>query len=295
MIRRLWAVAKILFAVPLLVVVLFCVNGLWPSWKDPDAGTTSAAPAMGRVREVRVLALNVAKCGFHRGGTTFASKDEVRSSLDRIADVIKRSGADLVALTEIVKDAPPCDVDQVVYLAEKTGLHAWAFAENYSFGIPFVNIRAGNALLSRFPMQADRCEQLAGGKPFWNPTNNRRILWCTVTINGEKVAVASLRNDSFDLVNNAVQAREIVESLPDGPVIIAGDFNADPDTESMQTYRETRRLIGAFDGPGTFPAHDPKRRIDYVLGPRAWTLVEDSVLDDLVSDHRAVLAVFSLR
>lgn len=281
----------ILFA--LLVGLLFCANGLWPSWDEGEMGTTGV-PAGAAGKEIRILAFNIAKVFFHEGGIRFAEEETVRERLDQIAEVIRRERADIVALSEVVKEAAPCPVDQVEYLARAAKMHAWAFGENYSFGIPWIRIRAGNAVLSRFPLRDVECRQLTGEKPFWSPTNNRRLLLCEVRLGDRWMRVGSVRNDSFDLANNARQADEILEFLGDEPILLAGDFNAQPHDEAMKAFKASGRFAGAMAGPPTFPSRAPEERIDYVLAPRSWTLVEDRVLPRAVSDHLAVLAVFRI-
>ena len=44
----------------LLLVVLFCATGLWPSWEDGETGTTDVSAARAD-KAVRVLAFNIAK------------------------------------------------------------------------------------------------------------------------------------------------------------------------------------------------------------------------------------------
>lgn len=272
------------------VALLFTLNGLFPGWEDGEEGTTAVAAADAG-RQVRVLAFNIAKCFQHLGGLSFADPDDVRARLDGIAELIREHRVDIACISEIVKESPPCPVDQVTYLAEKAGMHAWAFGENYSWGLPFLRLRAGNALLSRFPLRVRSVDQLAGGTPFWDPTNNRRILWCEVLLGEEWLSVASVRNDSFDPENNAVQAREILDALGRRPALLGGDFNARPDTKSMRLFRN-HGFAGRIDGPLTYPARDPDRRIDYVLAPASWTLIEERVLTSDLSDHLPVLATF---
>ena len=244
-------------------------------------------------RAVTLMAWNIAKCDFHERGLSFKSEAEVRERLDRMAAVIVAQEVDLLFLSEVVLEALPCPVNQVKYLAEKAGFAHWAYGDNYSFGIPGARIRSGNALLSRLPMKPNRVEQLPGGTPFWKPTGNRRLLWCDVEIDGEWVACGSLRNDSFDLVNNAAQVRAIVGSLGAAPCVIAGDFNATPATDAFRLWEASGRFSGVFSGALTFPADAPNRRLDTVLLPKSWqedrgATWMDTVLDVDLSDHEPV-------
>lgn len=274
-----------------LALALFVVHGSSDAWREPEAGTTDAPAREEPADELRVLAFNLAQAGFHRGGLELAPRAEVLARLDALAEVLRHERVDLACLSEIVAEAGPGSVDQVRTLAERAGFHAWAFGENYRFGLPGVRVRAGNAILSRFPLRPLEVVQLPGRRPFWNPTGNRRLLWAEVHLAGLPLRVGSVRNDSFDLVNNERQVRSLLGSLPPGPVLLAGDFNAEPGDPPLRLLRESGRFAGRFDGPATFPSTG--RRIDYVLAPAGWSLVEERVLPLELSDHLPVLAVFA--
>jgi len=286
--RRWLRIAAILVA---LAVLLFIANGLDPRWRTPRSGGT-ATPAA--VSEIRILAFNPAKFGFHEGGLRFASADAIRSRLAILAETIRRERIDLCFLSEVVMEAGPGSIDQVDELAKLSGLSRWASGENYSFGWPFLCIRSGNALLSRFPMEALRVEPLPGTRPYWNPAGRRRVLWCDLEISGQHYLAGSIRNDSFDLVNNLAQTRVLLERSSGRPAILAGDFNAEPETDSIASIVRSGRFVPAVSGGPTYPAETPHRRIDHVFAPAGWKLVEEGTLAIGVSDHLAVLAVYRL-
>ena len=230
-----------------IVVALFAWNGLETSWRVPASGTTehpdrSLAGTDGARTTLTLMAWNIAKCDFHEHGLTFKSAGEVRAHLDRLAAIVIDQDVDLLFLSEVVLEAAPCQVNQVAYLAERAGFAHWCYGDNDSFGVPGSLIRAGNALLSRLPMEALRVEQLPGGAPFWQPPGNRRILWAEGTLGRGKVLCASLRNDSFELENNAAPVRQILAGMPAAPVIAAGDLNAVPGTEPLRLWEATGRF-----------------------------------------------------
>jgi len=288
----------VLAASVLIVGVVFTVNGLSESWCAPRTGRNADQPSRvidpASERSVRIMAFNAAKASFHRGGLDFASVDAVRAKLDSLVSVIREEDPDVVCLSEVVMEAAPHDLDQVEYLARACGFAHWASGENYNFGVPGFRIRSGNAVLSNFEMRALEVQQLAGGKPFWRPTGNRRALWFEIRVDGEWLLGASIRNDSFDLVNNARQVEELLARIGDRPALAAGDFNAAPGTPPMERWLATGRFAGFAAEPATFPAHAPTRRIDQVLAPIAWTLREQRVVDTGVSDHLAVVATFDV-
>ena len=275
-----------------LVLVLFVANGLDPGWRRPRAGDGGGRPRTDPVPELRVLAFNAAKCSFHEGGLSFADAATIRSRLTVIAEAIRRERIDLCFLSEVVFEAGPGSVDQAEELARLCGFARFAEGENYNFGWPFLRIRSGNALLSRFPMEAIEVQQLPGGKPFWNPTNNRRVLWCDLEVGGEHLLAGSVRNDSFDPGNNLAQTRALLERCSDRPTILAGDFNAEPGSESIELLLASGRFVAAASGAATWPAREPRRRIDHVLAPLGWEILETRTLAIGDSDHLAVVAAF---
>lgn len=278
------------------VLALFAWNGTRETWRVPSVGhdeRVTSERSGERARTVRVMALNVAKAWFHRGGLDFASVDAVRANLDRVASEIRAEDPDVVCLSEVVMEAAPHDLDQVEHLARACGSSHWASGEHYSFGIPGFRIRSGNAVLSKLEMRALDVQQLAGESSIFDPTGNRRALWFEVRVNGEWLLGASIRNDSFDLANNARQVDEILARVGDRPALLAGDFNAVPGSPPMERLRESARFGGFVDGPPTFPASAPTRRIDHVLVPASWRLLEAHVVDTGVSDHLAVVATFA--
>lgn len=277
-----------------LLFGLFAWNGLGSGWRTPSQGNGPGSVRSGPVREVRVLALNAAKCWFHRGGLSFASADLVRTNLDRIAAVIRAEAPDIVCLSEVVMDSGPVQIDQVEYLARAAGFARHAAAENYSFGLPFFRIRSGNAVLTNFELRSLEVVQLAGARPFWSPTNNRRALLVELEIGGAWLLAASIRNDSFDLANNLVQVVEILARIGDRPALVAGDFNAEPGTAPMERWLAGGRFVGFAAEPATYPAHAPTRRLDHVLAPASWRVIDQRVVETGVSDHLGVVVTFAL-
>ena len=242
-----------------------------------------------------MLSFNIAKARFHRGAVQFASREEVEGRLDKIASLITSSDAHLVLLSEVVWESGPVPLNQVRYLAERTDMHALAYGDNYRFGFPFFRIRAGNAVLSKFPLQPRFVQQLAGGGSFIEPTGNRRALWCELRLGDRSLTLGSIRNDSFFLENNEVQASELLATIGSEPALLAGDFNAEPEDPSMKLFWNSGRFHAVPHDQSTFPSSKPERQIDYVLAPARWEFVGQVVLESSLSDHLPVLATYRVR
>jgi endonuclease/exonuclease/phosphatase family metal-dependent hydrolase len=249
-----------------------------------DASTATATPASASSSPIlRVLTYNL-----HHGEGV-----DGRLDLERIAAVIRSANPDLVALQEIDRRATRTgSVDQAAEYIRLTQLQGW-----YGAAMPFQGGEYGQALLARWPLLEPRVVRLPG-----TTSREPRI---AVTAKVEVPGFGMLRwtglhldathadNDRWD------QAGALLKEFGhDGlPTLLAGDFNATPDSRVMKRLLEPGAgwvdTAGAMAAP-TMPAEAPTSRIDYVLASPvgAWRTVESRVLPEAVaSDHRPLLAV----
>ena len=301
--RRMLRIAFIVLGVPFAVVGLLCllfvVNGtLLADGENPKTGLTGHPPKHLNTGSgetyLKVMSYNIAKAFVHKGGILFESPEAVKTRIEGIAQLISTERPDIVFLSETVRECGPCPVNQVKVLAEATGMHMWAFGENYNVGLPFYRLVGGNAILSRWPLEGVRNLSLAGRKPFYVTKNNRRALWCETQIGKSRVLLASLHNDSFNPANNLAQTKQLPDFVGEQEALLAGDFNATPNDASMTLLRDSGLFSGVFDGPPTFPADNPVRTIDFILGPSVWEVLEHRVIQSDSSDHLPVVTVFRI-
>lgn len=278
----------------LALVALFVWNGLVLAHRETPIGSPPSTPEPASRSRIKILAWNLAKCFVVGSGWSVASKSEVRGRIQAMAAVIRAEKPDLVFLSEVVTEFTLCGVDQLASLRAATGMRYWAFGENYNLGLPFFRVVGGNAILSRLPLKLVGNPDLAGRKPFFVTSNNRRFLLCETTVAGRPVRLGAMHTDSFDLAQNLRQTEQILRLVAGGASVLAGDFNADPDTASMRAIVASRRFTGALQGAKTFPSGEPTRRIDYIFAPKRWRLISHRVLDDRTSDHRPVVAEFEI-
>jgi len=239
---------------------------------------------------------NIAKAYF-ASGFDLAPNDEVRARLDKIAKVVNAELPDVLVLTEVADASSIGGIDQVAYLAEACGFARSVFAPNYSFGWPVLNVQAGNAVLARFELADARSVALPGGGSLWNPTNTRRLLLVDARVGEHNFVVGAVRSDSFAPDNNLVQTQRMLELTREHEVLLAGDFNAQPGSPSLRAISDSGRFAtgGDMDGPPTFVNATRSMRIDFVFAPLAWSVGAARVLEAEVSDHRPVLAEFTMR
>lgn len=286
---------------PLLVLAaaaLFWINGLvlanreTPIHPSPPPATDASAADSGR--EIRVLTYNIGGISPRKDEFRLTAPADLRTRLNRIAEIIKVHQPDLVFLNEAVWEFGAGGVDSVRYLARAAELKFWAAGENYNFGLPFFRIAGGNAILSRTPLTPLHNSDLAGRKPFWVIRNNHRILWCQTRVGGRPLRLGAVHVDGADAGNNLIQTWQILGTLGTAPGILAGDFNAPNNGPSIAAVRRSRRFSGVFNGPPTFPAGNPHRTTDYIFAPAGWTVMEHRVIPTTASDHLPVFTVFRL-
>ena len=225
--------------------------------------------------------------------------------------------ADVVCLQEVVENAD--GTNQAGYLAGRTRTpYQLAYA-----GAPWRDRRFGNAVLSRWPVesQADHALPVSA-----LPGDVQRLV-LHVRTNGLDVFCTHLSWRPDDGAVREAQARSLVDFVRRrhdptlAPPILAGDMNADPESNEIRylsglasldgdaTYFQDAWRLAGGDGPGwtwdnrnPFAAEmrEPDRRIDYVfvgwrLGSRVWVrraevIANRALTGVYATDHFGLLA-----
>lgn len=228
------------------------------------------------------LSLRVLTYNIHHGEGTDGNID-----LSRTADVIRRAGADLVALQEVDRaTARTGDVDQLAELERLTGMHGV-----FGKAMDFQGGEYGVAILSRLPIDAVDNTPLPGA-PEREPRTALSVH--VATPSGLRLRFTSTHLDQGrDSLSRSAQVRFLADTMSrsGGPSLLAGDFNSTAETDLMATVRSA--WTDLFTAPlPVGPDGTPRRRVDYVFGRpgSAWHTLDSAVIEDrLASDHRPVL------
>jgi endonuclease/exonuclease/phosphatase family metal-dependent hydrolase len=218
--------------------------------------------------------------------------------LDRIADLIQKSGADLVALQEVdVKTERVQGLHTMQYLAEKLDME-WVFGQNLSFqGGGY-----GNGILSAYPIESWTNEHF----PLYLEGEQRGLLQTMIHCQGMTIAFWNTHLDHRPNDTERKQSATTIVKKSDTlrySLVIAGDFNDIPESSSIQkinqSFLDTWHETG-HDSGFTFPTQAPERRIDYIfyrdhsdsyfhLKP-----VKSTILQSPASDHLPLVVVFEI-
>lgn len=245
---------------------------------------------------LRLMTLNTAHgrgTGLHQ---LLQRTERQRDNLAAIADVLEREQPSLVALQE----ADGACVwsgrfDHVRYLAENGGLSHFVRGEL----VARPGLSHGLALLADMPLEERltvtfRPQPGATAKGFVVST----IQWPGRP--GVEVDVVSLHLEPFRPSLRERQAADLVDFLDDRerPLIVMGDFNTHWNGRRDVLPRLADALgLSAWEPESRKHASLPLlgRRLDWILVSDEFEFVDYRTLDDVVSDHRAVVADVALR
>jgi len=216
--------------------------------------------------------------------------------LERIAQLIRNEGADIVALQEVDKGvARTAQRDFPAELARLTGFTC-VFSNNHTFQ----GGEYGNAILSRFPVK--RWHNLH--YRMLRPNEQRGLLQLELNVHGHALVFMTThidyRPDDSERWVNLDEIEAAARAYAGKPIILCGDFNTQPDSRVSrrlaQTFEDTWAVAG--QGPGfTYPTEPPRERIDYLWIPKDKSVVplRAWVPSSRASDHLPVVAEFSFR
>lgn len=234
---------------------------------------------------LRVMSYNIHHCN--------PPSEPGKIDIEAVVKTIREASPDLVALQEVdVNTRRSGNVDQARMIAE-------ALDMNYYFGkaIDFDGGEYGVAILSRYPISEEETYALpmqvgSGGEP--------RVL-ATVRVKLPKrnfIRFASTHLDAQpEDANRLLQVKRIAEIAlqEEYPMIIAGDFNAEPGSEVINIL-DTFLQRSCDDCAPTIPVNNPERAIDFVAfrpGLNFEVINHEVIGETYASDHLPVLSILT--
>lgn len=238
--------------------------------------------------------VTVASYNIHHG----VGEDD-QLDLNRIAEQIRTSGADIIGLQEVDRhwSSRSDFVDQADYLARVLKMHV-VYGANLDLdplepGQP--RRQYGTAILSDFPILESRNTLL----PRTGRNEQRGLLEALINVRGVPLRVFNTHLQHNSQAERQAQATAILDiiGVADESVVLLGDLNARPDTPEIATL--TDQLVDAWVEAGvgdgyTFSAANPRARIDYVLYSDDVVARTAAVLSTDASDHLPVVAELDL-
>jgi len=199
-------------------------------------------------------------------------------NVTRIAGVISNQAPDVVALQELDRKAKrSMGRDVLQEIASSTGMTG-----TYGEAIPFQGGSYGVGVLSKTkPLRSYHL-------PLPGKEEPRTLLVCEFDTFVFFCTHLSLTAESRQISAEIIKREQAKFSKP---VLLAGDFNAEPDSAVMQEFGKSWKRVSPL--LPTFPADKPDRIIDYIFvsGNTAVQVPETHVVNEPVaSDHRPVFS-----
>ncbi|MEN6348503.1 MAG: endonuclease/exonuclease/phosphatase family protein [Syntrophomonas sp.] len=207
-----------------------------------------------------------------------------KTDLERIAQVLSGIDADIIFLQEIDMLRPQSHMSRQVsrLCSELVMKGIYGPVRTYPLG------SYGNAILSRYQI-SEKCNHILP-----DPSDQRCCLQAELRIKRDTVQLFTTHLG----LRQQVRCQHIkdcilpmVNSCP-GPVILGGDFNANPDRPEiglvLQSLSDT---FTANTGPlvNTYPATVPAARIDYIFINELCKVEDYYIVDSTASDHLPVV------
>jgi endonuclease/exonuclease/phosphatase family metal-dependent hydrolase len=258
---------------------LCCIVSLLCCTILPFAGCSGGRQTLNE-QSIRVLTYNI-----HHGEGIDGKVD-----VERIADVIIQSRADVVALQEVDRWTERTKkIDILTALSDMTGLtYAFGKTGDHQAG------ESGNGVLTRFAILQER-NNLIDASPMHE---HRSLMELVLDVKGTEVALLNTQLDSQE--NDSSRSADIEKILTAAknyqpmPVILCGDFGDVPSSRSIKKIGEQLPDCWSVSASGegfTVPSSSPSKRVDYIFVSRTQKPVDSKILQvSLTPVHASVVA-----
>jgi endonuclease/exonuclease/phosphatase family metal-dependent hydrolase len=241
--------------------------------------------------EIKVITFNM-----HHGKGT-----DGKVNLNRIADIIEESEADLVGLNEVDRcfsQRSQC-IDQLSWLADRLNMHSsFAAAVTLTAKGSIGSGQYGNALLSRFPITSQKQHVLGNVR---SRLNEARVLLETVVQMNQQHLILYVTHLSLNPIAHRNQVDFMVKKIIDDkqPIILMGDMNMRPRSRAWKKITDVLGDVCQLRCPypcHTFPSYRPAIQLDYIFTSKNIQIASAEVIrkNVLASDHLPLKAILIL-
>ncbi|MFP4481965.1 MAG: endonuclease/exonuclease/phosphatase family protein [Thermovirgaceae bacterium] len=210
-------------------------------------------------------------------------------SAERIWSFLDELDADVLCLVEVdngsYRNFGRC---QAGTLAAKNGWHH-AFACKYHKGSVLRDLpilwSQGNAIISRMPLKSVREHSFSRGMK--RTFLEAQFEGFTVTLAHLSLGKAARKEQMLELARHA---RTI-----EGPMFLGGDLNTFKGKKELVPLMEEAGLRDTdAEGRPTYPSHNPRRRLDYLLSSPDVSITSFDVPKTSLSDHLPLVCDFEI-
>ena len=204
-----------------------------------------------------------------------------RFDLEAVAHEIEKRPTDVVALQEVGRGwVVSGAADTLAWLSQRLDMPVY-------YGANMGDLW-GNAVLTRLPVfGASNTHFNSEGRV---PRGYQRV---SIQTAGAPMTILHTHLDHAD-DGDTVRAAQVVRMLEgwgNAPrTILLGDLNANPDSVAIRTLGNAGFVDVSPGGPLTYPASEPKDRIDYIFVTSDLTVNQAETRQSLASDHLPVWA-----
>ncbi len=273
--------SPVIFLLGVLLVFFACKEDQQP---EPDVPNGTGNTPEVIIPDLRVMTFNIHLANPPSAGT--------KRDLPAIARIINTANPDVVALQEVDRytQRSGMNVHQAKELGKLTNMH--------SFYVKAMDVFNGGeygiAILSRFPILDSVGYELPADPKVGGEMRKLAVVRIALP-DGREVVFAGTHLDHKSEENRLYQGKRILDILKreKRPVVLAGDFNALPSSLTLNLFDGYLTRTCQHNCSPTFPAHNPKSAIDFIMyrtTDKVRVASHAIVLDSYASDHLPVIA-----
>ena len=228
---------------------------------------------------------------------------------NQVADLLKKEQPDIICLQEVIDLKGDGGIFRPFEMLRQDADLEYSF-HSPMFTSGFMNKSAsfGNGITSRYPIKKEKTvftnlDHVTDFSFDENDYNIRNLQHAVVEVEGKQINILNHhghhvpghKNGDADTIRQCKQIADYIKRL-NGPIILAGDFNLSPDSESLEIINSLLTNLPKEHKLKTTRNHLTKKNevCDYIFINDDIKLVSFKMLDDIVSDHAALTIEFEL-